>query len=88
MRAVRLALLFGLLAQTLSVSVTAHAESYDQYISSLIERAKTDAAFAARVKEAGPEAYPVVVLTAAGYDLRSAEYRRAMRLDSQGGGDE
>ena len=69
----------------LGMSTAGHAESYEDYINRVIERAKTDDAFAARVREAGPQTYPLVVLLAAGYDWRSAEAKRAYQLDSQGG---
>ena len=71
----------------LGVTTAGNAESYSSYIDRVIERAQTDPTFAARVREAGPQTYPLVVLVAAGYDWRSAEAKRAYQLDSQGGND-
>ena len=62
--------------------------SYDAYITALIERARTDGAFAAQVREAGPEVYPLVVLNVAGYNFGSQEYKRFVATEQRmGGGD-
>ena len=60
-------------------------KSYEAQIKSVIERAQTDATFAAHVREAGPEAYPLAVLIAAGYDRGSHEYRRYLQQRMKGG---
>ena len=70
------------------VTTAGNAESYSSYIDRVIERAQTDPTFAARVRQAGPETYPLVVLVAAGYDLKSKEYRRHVQMSTKGGRDD
>ena len=69
----------------LGMSSAGHAESYDEHLAGMIDRAKTDAQFASRVREAGPEAYPLLVLIAADYNFNSPEYRRFLQQRGKGG---
>ena len=61
------------------------AESYDEQLAEVIDRTQRDAAFASQVRNAGPEAYPLLVLIAADYNFNSPEYRRYLQQRTKGG---